>query len=900
MIIAVIILIIIIIYNSNDYNNQYKKFKKKIQELEEELAQYKKGNKEEIQKEVLTQVVDKYQEEKVNNKEKIERNENINNVVKNKEFVDNTKTTSKKENKQKDDEGVKNKFILMAGAVLIVLAAVVFLTSTWHTIPNVVKTIVIILLSGVFIGASNIAKKVLKLEETAKTFLYIALAYLPISLFSISLFGLIGDYFSIYGDGKNLYYAISTAFLAILYFTIGNKRKQNVLIHSSMIMQLLATIFISLCISMNINIAIFGIVIYNTAMLLLKQKYFKKYIKIINIYNDIYLYSTLIIEICLLIKGNLAVDILSNGLLIFNLYLKYKQNKNYKNIILILTQILVLAVSCLNISSNVLDIQIRQIVFYLLLIEIYVVGTRNKAIEWKESSMLVVSVGMILLYISTFMFEDTTLILKRYIILWTISLLNIVNYNISNRKKLFINLIPIGIFLAQINTIWESNLNIYYLIYTEIGMLAFSMLNLLKDKNSNLILQSYSNAMTLIAVVSGFMYNNNMITNTIIFTLLMVVYGIGYIRNHNIKIYKFIAYFLLNIVFYSVLHRCNIVEYNKYILFITTIIITLLEIFLNKIKDDSTTVYLVFSYIISYCVLNGVIDVVSFLAIIMLDIMFVLYIKNKHANKNLIVIPFIAVLPSVYLSKWAIINGINIMIFANFILILITTILSAREEKINVYTIISAIYILMQTFTLKFSIYINLALAIVWALCHLVKMPKEREKFEGLAYILGLILYNNIVKDLPTTMVRIDSITAFQYLGYIIFSICITRNILKKHLPQEYKIIEYLAFSTMYILAISNYTDEIDGMIFVLMIVCIMVFSFIKKFGPIFFTSTIAVILNGFLLTREFWYSVPWWIYMLIVGSILIIFATKNELNENKDKELIKNTMKAFKEYIDM
>ena len=77
----------------------------------------------------------------------------------------------------------------MAGAILIVLVAIVFLTSTWHTIPNVVKTSVIILLTGVFIGASNIAKKVFKLEETANTFLYIALAYLPISLFSISLFG---------------------------------------------------------------------------------------------------------------------------------------------------------------------------------------------------------------------------------------------------------------------------------------------------------------------------------------------------------------------------------------------------------------------------------------------------------------------------------------------------------------------------------------------------------------------------------------------------------------------------------------------------------------------------------------------------------------------------------------
>ena len=89
-------------------------------------------------------------------------------------------------------------------------------------------------------------------------------------------------------------------------------------------------------------------------------------------------------------------------------------------------------------------------------------------------------------------------------------------------------------------------------------------------------------------------------------------------------------------------------------------------------------------------------------------------------------------------------------------------------------------------------------------------------------------------------------------------------------------------------------------MIFVFMTICIMAFSYIKKFGPVFFTSLIAIILNIFLLTREFWFSVPWWIYMLTIGSALIMFAIKNELNENKDKEMLKKKMKTFKDYIDM
>ena len=901
MIIVVIFLIIVLICNVKEYKKQREKLIKKILDLEKELALYKENNKVQIDKATITQVVESEQKENSNNKEIVEKNNRVNNEIKAKDYIDNNQNINQKIKEQRDDEGIKNKFILMVGAILIVLAAIVFLTSTWHTIPNVVKTSVIILLTGVFVGASNIAKKVFKLEETSNTFLYIALAYLPISLFSISLFGLIGDYFSISGNGNNLYFAISTGILAILYFIIGNNRKQNALIHSSMIMQLLATIFVSLCISVNFHIVIFGIIIYNTAISLLKRSHAKEYISILNVYNEIYLYVSLIIEIWLLINGNLAVDILSNALLIFNLYLKYKQDRGHVNIIIMLTQILVFIVSCLNMSSNIFDIQTRQALFYIVLIGMYIIGVMNKKVEWKEASMLVAETAMILLYISTFMCSYTILILKRYTILWTIAILNVVNYNMSNRKKLLINIIPIGIFLAQINTILENRLSINYLIFMEMGIFAFSILNLLKDKKSNFILQMYSNAMTIIAIIIGCIINyNNMISNTVIFILLMIVYGIGYIRNKQIKIYKFMAYFLLNIILYSILYRLNILQYNKYILFVTTAIITLMELYLNKVKDNSTIIYLIASYIISYIMLNININIVAFSSILILDIMFILYIKNKNIERNLIAIPFVALLPSVYISNWAIIDKTNLMIFVSFILILITTILSGKKEKINVYTIISAIYILMQVFTLKINIYINLILAILWSIWHLIKMPTDKVKFEVLLYILGLILYNNILKDLSKINNFIASIIAFKYLGYIIFSICITRNILKKYSTDGYKVIEYIIFSILYIYAISNYASQIDGMIFVFMLVCIIVVSYIKKFGPIFFTSTVATILNVFLLTREFWFSVPWWIYLLIIGSGLIIFAIKNELNENRNRELLKNKMKSFKEYIDM
>ena len=407
--------------------------------------------------------------------------------------------------------------------------------------------------------------------------------------------------------------------------------------------------------------------------------------------------------------------------------------------------------------------------------------------------------------------------------------------------------------------------------------------------------------MSIVSIIMGCIANyDSMIGSTIVFILFGIIYVIGYIKNKNLLIYKFLAYFLINIILYSILLRLNILEYSKYILFITTVIVTCLELYLKESKDEYVRIYVIVSFVISYFMLNIDIDLLSFLSICILDIIYILYMKNKESNKNLIILPFIALVPGVYFSNFAYIGQMNLMILVNWVLIVVTTMLSFKREKINIYTIISAIYIIMQIFEFGLNIYINLIIAIVWSIIHLMNMEKENKKFEVILYVLGLIFYNNIIKDISSAMTIIESITALRFLGYIIFAICTTRNILKKYVSDGYKAIEYILFSVLYLSAITNYISEIDGMIFVFMLVCIIIFSYLRKFGPIFFTSIIAVILNGFLLTREFWFSIPWWIYMLVVGSILIIFAVKNELNENKQKELIKNRIKEFKEFIDM
>ena len=899
---AYIGLIVTIILLINAYSDN-KYYKKENEELKRKIRSLS-GQDVEL-KEKPAQI-----ENTALNQNKIEKVENVKQEKIEKQIIEEKKKTPK------NTEGIKNKFILMTGAILIVLAAIVFLTSTWETIPNVIKTTVILLLAGVFLGASKIAKDVFKLEETANTFLYIALAYIPISLFSISIFGLLGDYLSIYGAGKNLYFFICSGILSVIYYMVGEKKKQVVLFNASLVMQILSVIFITQYIKKDLIVTMIGISIYNIALMYLKNNNLKDKLNIINIYNIFYTYLTLTVGTIYAFADATIMVIILNLLVVFSLFIDCKVQENVLNKIALLYQILICILSILNFNNNILNISIRHLVFSIFVIGLYCIGLLSEKKEWKEISTYVYTIAMWIVYLFSIFYGNNTLILKNYIILAIINIMNVINFmELKERQNIFIHVIPISLYLLEANIISTFKLELIWLVYMSIPILIISVLNLFKEKKFNTILQIYANVIIGISIFLNFMVlqstllfsseyltkYNEIIDNVILYIAIIIAYVIGYIKNKNIEIYKIIVYVFLNILIYSILHRFRLEKFTICTLVISTLSIELIEWKFKKLNTIFSNIYLLVSYILGFIFLNlgEKITILSFSSILVLGYFFNRFIDRNKWNDKAKIIPFLAVIPSIYFSDWAAIEKINLMIPASFILLIITSIMSIKEKKINIYTLLSGIYVLcMLSFDL--SVYVVIITALAVAGIHYTMMEKGKAIFEIAIYILSLILYNNIYEDLSEIYIGISTVTALKYLGYIVFVGLITRNILKKSNINIYKVVEYIAFAILYLFAISDYTSQLDGMAFVSLLLIITIISYINKYGPIFFTTTIAIIMNVFLLTREFWFSVPWWIYMLTIGSILIIFAIKNEINENKQKEIFKNKVKKLKEYLDM
>ena len=189
-----VIAIIVLMYINSTQGEENKKLKKQVKYLTEKVNVLKEyvrryGNENDVNN-IVSQKESTYQT--TQNAYGVE--ENIERTV-GATIQNNVASSVNRENRQEkvvkqkiSAEDSRNTMILSAGAVFIILAAIVFLVSTWNVIPNILKTIILVVFVEVFLVLSKVAKEKFNLVHASTTFFYIAMAYIPICLYSIPFF----------------------------------------------------------------------------------------------------------------------------------------------------------------------------------------------------------------------------------------------------------------------------------------------------------------------------------------------------------------------------------------------------------------------------------------------------------------------------------------------------------------------------------------------------------------------------------------------------------------------------------------------------------------------------------------------------------------------------------------
>ena len=798
---------------------------------------------------------------------------------------------SKPKNEMSEKE-IKNSTILVTGAILILIAAIVFLTSTWNTTLDLVKTFIVFFMFLVFLGSSFIADKYLHIKQTSKVFLYLALSYLPLVFLSVSLFHLLGDYLSISGEGKYIYLFLSSCILSIIYYYIMKKKNDIFFSIGSILFQILSIVLLSLVFTSNITIIFILLSIYNLLLHYLYDKknyYFSQLTH--NRINISLTIATAIASLFFLTEYSQIVP-LDFSLIVYliimyfnHYYLLIKEKNNqelfsYSGPIHILITMLI--------SAYVLNGDF--ITYQLLIITGIIISYFVDYIFYNKitfGNFLISSIFYILMYFLSISFESIIpsyllILLYGFLVLLTIKYISKYNNELCN-----IVFIPFCVFLVDL----VFSLKLDVAIIPIISLLVLIISNLLKSDNNQLI-KSLKNTSFIFTIISYLLNIFNISEGYSLLIILSIIFAITYyilFLYNKENVYQITSYsFIISSFFFISLSQQDL-ELYSYIIPASSLVVYILELFVSNPSSKSfLKLLLITSFICLIIPSNPLLTIILYLV---LTILFVIFVYDNKESENLFYIPLISY--SIYcLNNDFILFEIPIHLLLS-ILLIVYLLISFVLTKKNIFIPLSLIHVFVLLMAYDLNKYIDIFLLIICfsIYYYFANQEKPKDFFKAGLYILITILLRFIIRD-----TNLESITLLRVGIYVISFITISRSIIKKY-SMDYKIAEYIVLSVLYLFAIGIYKTELNGMLFVFLLLVLSILGYLKRWGPVFLISLSFIVINTFILTRLFWLSLPWWVYLLLIGSILIAFAVNNELHE---KDNYKNKLKDIADKIDL
>lgn len=873
----VAIIVLIFIAYAYSTSNTIKKLQEENKKLKKELQQININKEEKILKE--------NKEERVQNKEERTSNLQI------KKEISQEEREQRRKQKEKLEREKKNTSILITGAVLIVLAAIVFLMSTWSIIPNILKTIVMLLFIGVFLGASKIAKNNFNLEKTSLTFFYIAMAYIPIFLISCSIFELVGNFLSIRGEGKFIYLTLALFLTSLIYYLYYKKYNNKIILLGMILSQIFSVVLFTLIFAKQLIVVCMSLIIYNIVLTIVSRKN-----KGFEILSNIYMYLPYIIgvlSLCNMFSSNICMLILL-PLLALNFFILRPYNNLVNSYCVNIAIYLLGFYITFILDIGILNENIKLIfgIIYLLVVSISNLLFMQDEEIIKSSKVVSLIYGVIFFIESNIFYEEA--FIKSYVVSFILLILISIYFMRSKNEeqKVYSILIPISFIITGIDIL--NNFNIKYYYYIIFAIATFGVGELIRNRRLVLLNKSFfmiSHIFVVLTYFYGLFYNTeNLLNNIIIHLLLIIVYGYSFIKNKDNVIFKYLTYMVFGLLINSIVQFLHLSVISPLIPAI--VVITNLIIENNNLKDEYSEIFSAFIQIISFISLIQFKNEVKLLLVFLYSAYLIFDNIKNYKNQYLRCIPMIGAL--------VIFNISNVMVQEEYriLLILLSTVglslISVISEKLTIDTLFSGIYLINLLTYFDNEILRNVFL-IIWSLINMyfIKVQKPKDVFKGIFFISVFLLYCSIIE-----IVGLDTYSAWSLIGITIVAIVLIKCIMKNY-STDTDNLEYIALLIIYFVALFSYSDEKDGMIFGAFLVGLLIFSYIKKYGAIFLVTLGAIIVNAILLTRLFWLLIPWWIYLLVIGSILIAFAVKNESDENKNRLNAKNIIKNIKDKIE-
>lgn len=828
--------------------------------------------------------------------------------------------------------------IMIVGVILLLLGGVILATSTWDIMSNLMKTMLIFMVCFLFYGISIVSENVLKIHKTAYAFLNLSALFLPISILSAGYFELFGPWLSFYGEGRYILGILGSIICTALYAANAFKLNSKLFMWFTMVVDTVTMIFIVLQVKNTREMFFLGMILYCSLLILLYHK-IKDNSKLSLLSKELIKYIPVVTSfftVLLLTLGHNntfnGINIMLAAIAFLSLLLVTKQ-RNYSYIFSALMAYGMFKFIHFNFES------IEPFLFSLIGLFFITMEKIYRKEEFLGKLFTVVSgvVALANFFIITICatmnsYEHEYLML---LISYMLLFINMASVSYSIKSKILSYAASLFLIVAGYYS--------YLLMNT-----SYPIYKMLRDHSNKFGIYMF----ILSAIIFFFLYYKNnykytlhLKTSSMITSLIMMYICIAsaVIGNRHIKLG--LEAIILSLLLFLSLKRMKeefeIIAFLYLILFNITFVVTSLVSFNTDITVTSENIMVFTSFIIFilWCLLKGtwkdrtsyyflifgVLSLYNFnsihpfrtteLATAVILAVTVLYVIHKRSWTMFNLIPLAALIYAI--NKFT--DGLTISNHET-ITILILTVGSITFKFVG--EILSKDLYIIKDKKVKFIDYYFPAALLMYPII------VERSYNMSLIYRLipGLLLVyllssqikrvsNNMLKSIILSLSIVSSLIPYylligEYMNYSSFYYCIAsylpwillaeliintawKNNKKIAYNVQWLILGYVSLRLLIAVDLTS-TAIILGILSILSIIVGMQY----RIRCYFFVGIATLIFNILIQTKPFWGSLPWWAYLIISGFILIGLASFNEWQKKNEKNLIRNKLDKFKDWL--
>lgn len=141
---------------------------------------------------------------------------------------------------KEDEESKKIDLLLKLGVGMVLISGILFATTSWQIIPDMLKICLLIILSIIFLGLSVFTELKLKLYKTSYIYWILGLAFLVLTIVGLQYFGIFGSFLTYKGQGSHVSYFITYLLIGIFTYITYLKYNKNYLLQISFISVLIS------------------------------------------------------------------------------------------------------------------------------------------------------------------------------------------------------------------------------------------------------------------------------------------------------------------------------------------------------------------------------------------------------------------------------------------------------------------------------------------------------------------------------------------------------------------------------------------------------------------------------------------------------------------------------------